>query len=197
MGGPFVIDVRKPRLRTVALYFPNETKEETLRSILWGAGAIAAFALAAPSIALATSVGKQLDLMEIADEADAIVAGTVVGSEARRVDGSMYTFVSISVDETLKGSTGGTVTVAVPGGPFTSGRFKLAEVVAGAPLLAVDTEQLLFLDDNAAMGAYSVVGFSQGAFALSGSGEEKSFTAPGGKKTSLKEARKLVKKDGQ
>ncbi len=174
-----------------------KTTEDNLKSTLRGAGAVIALALAAPSVAFATSVGKQLDLMEIADDADAVVAGKVIGAEARRVDGSMYTFVRVSVDETLKGSTGGTVTVAVPGGPFTSGRFHLAEVVAGAPLLAVDSEQLLFLDDNAAMGAYSVVGFSQGAFPLSGAGEERSFIAPGGKKTSLKEARKLVKKDGQ
>ncbi len=138
-----------------------------------------------------------MDLAAIADKAEIVVVGEVDSSQVSKVAGSVYTFATISVDETLKGAPGATVRVAVPGGARASGRFQVSEIVAGAPLIPVDTTQLLFLEANAALGAYQIVGFNQGAFLVledvSAGARSASAVGASGERITLDDARAAVR----
>jgi hypothetical protein len=113
----------------------------------------------------ATTV-RRLANEDLAREAELIVVGRVAGSQARWVEGNLLTFATVTVAETLKGSAGETITVAVPGGIDSNRRFPVSVTYPGAPRLQALEEVVLFLVGDEDASAYAIAGFSQGKFSV-------------------------------
>jgi hypothetical protein len=113
----------------------------------------------------ATSVIR-LEFDEIIRRADTIVSGKVISithkiieEDDRRVP---YTFVTIAINENLKGSARGNFhTIKLLGGPAPDQNLVLN--VGGMPKFSIDQEVFLFLNDNPQMES-PIVGFFQGRF---------------------------------
>jgi len=113
------------------------------------------------------SLAPGLSMEQMTQGASAIVIGTCTGTQSRWDQRRLVTDVTISVEETLKGGTGETLTVEVPGGIGNKGKFALAMTYAGAPQFSQDEKVFLFLngpDDGS--NSYSVMGFEQGKFSV-------------------------------
>lgn len=115
-------------------------------------------------------VAAHLTNQDLATQSDLIVIGQAVATRTEWVhDGrSLYTLVTISVEETLKGEHGTTATVAIPGGIDSQRRIPVAVTFPGAPRIAPDEEVFLFLTraDDEVAGSYGVTGFAQGKFSI-------------------------------
>lgn len=101
-----------------------------------------AVCLAVPSAASGTTI-VPATFDEIVIGSDLIVHGRVVDvrSEMTASRRSIHSFVTVAVDEALKGRPGRTVTFRVPNGQV--GRYR--RVVVGAPEFTVGQEVVLFL----------------------------------------------------
>jgi len=120
-----------------------------------------------------------LDLKGLIDQSAIVVVAEVTEQHSAETAQGLYTMTTFSVDDTVVGSNGATVTVAVPGGIFNKGKFKLAETWPGAPVFLNGQEMLLFLSDAASDGNYRVVGFSQGSLNVLDTIEGKMVELPG------------------
>jgi hypothetical protein len=108
----------------------------------------------------------QLQLMtarEMAERSERIVAGTVTRVESfwNEKHTKIYTRTTIAVDETYKGTRGGTVDILQLGGVVGNVRV----TVDGAIAWKKDEEVLLFLEPYV-QGTYQVTGLSQGKFEI-------------------------------
>ena len=125
------------------------------------------------------SVVLALSLEELTRKAELIVLGVATEQQARRhFDGKLIvTDVSLRVDDVLKGSAkrGQTVVTTLLGGKLDG----LALQVPGEANLPVGQRLLVFLYHAPASGDLRVVGMSQGALALSQSGNT-TMVSPGG-----------------
>lgn len=98
------------------------------------------------------------------EQAAVITHGEAISSQSVRVDGQLVTLVEVRSLEILKGDAE-TVTVVLPGGIDSSLKFPVATTYPGAPQILIGQEVVLFLEEFPAVpGAYSVMGFSQGAY---------------------------------
>ena len=115
-------------------------------------------------------VAAHLTNQDLATQSDLIVIGKAVESRIEWVnDGrNLYTLVTVSVEETLKGERGATATVAIPGGVDANRRIPIAMTYPGAPRIAPDEEVFLFLThaDDEIAGSYGITGFAQGKFSI-------------------------------
>jgi hypothetical protein len=103
---------------------------------------------------------------DLASEADLIVIGRGVESRTAWVGRVLFTYVTVSVSESLKGTAGETITVAIPGGMDASRRFPIAMTYAGAPAIRSNEDVFLFLRHDSDLNAHVVLGFSQGKFSI-------------------------------
>jgi len=113
------------------------------------------------------SMAPGLSMEQMAQGARAIVIGQCTGTVSKWVERRLVTEATISVSESLKGDTGETLTVEIPGGVDAQGKFKLAMTYAGAPQISLDEKVFLFLtgpEDGS--NSYSVMGFEQGKFSV-------------------------------
>jgi hypothetical protein len=122
--------------------------------------ALAACLVLAPAAARAT-VLVPIDFRHLVAAAPIIVHGEVVDvrsdwSSGRR---AVETFITLHVDEYLKGDLGPEITIRVPGGQL--GRYRT--IMVGAPVFERGDELVLFLNPGAPQYP-SIVGLSQGAF---------------------------------
>ena len=139
----------------------------TLRVVGRAVAFLAVVCLALGSFGLGgatASTVERVPLGEMAQRADQILTGRVVGVRSqlsvRRT--SIHTFVTIEVDEWLKGGRSGpVVTLRVLGGEAEGYRL----VVAGAPSFQVGEEVLVFTDGGAGR-IPTVFGLGQGKFRL-------------------------------
>ncbi len=127
------------------------------------ATAALALGLFGPGAARASTV-EYVPLGEMAQRADQILTGRVVGVRSqlsvRRT--SIHTFVTIEVDEWLKGGrSGSVVTLRVLGGEAEGYRL----VIAGGPSFEVGEEVLVFTDGGAGR-IPTVFGLGQGKFRM-------------------------------
>jgi hypothetical protein len=115
-------------------------------------------------------VAAHLTNQDLTIQSDLIVIGKAVESRLEWVnDGrNLYTLVTVSVEETLKGAPGATATVAIPGGVDANRRIPIAMTFPGAPRIAPDEEVFLFLThaDDEVAGSYGITGFAQGKFSI-------------------------------
>lgn len=109
---------------------------------------------------IATTVPK-MELAQLVSTADSIVQGRVDSVESRWEDKLAYTYVSITVDDPLKGERRRTVMVRQLGGKIGS----LNVTVAGMPKFEPGTQVIVFLKSQQ-NGTFDVVGLSQGKYEI-------------------------------
>ena len=108
-----------------------------------------------------------MTMQQMAQGATAIVIGRCTGTQSRWDERRLVTDVTITVDESLKGEAGGTLTLEIPGGVGNKGKFALAMTYPGAPQFSLNEEVFLFLN-NPVDGSnnYTVMGYDQGKFSV-------------------------------
>jgi hypothetical protein len=112
--------------------------------------------LAAPL--LATTVQK-MELPQLVSASDNIVQGRVESVEAKYVDRTVFTYISVAVDDPIKGDRRRTVLVRQLGG-----RIGAKTVwISGMPQYKPGDEVILFLKDKQD-GTYDVIGLNQGKY---------------------------------
>ena len=109
---------------------------------------------------LEASTVRHLPLDQMARRADQIFTGEVVGItsqlNARRT--GIYTFVTVAVDDYLKGGRRDLLTLRILGGEAEGYRL----VVAGSPVFRLGEEVLVFSDGGARPGSRRCWGWRQG-----------------------------------
>ena len=108
---------------------------------------LAALAVAACAAPARATVLVPADVAELSRSATAIVRGTILLVRCEWADGRrrVETIVTVSVEQTLKGGFGRTVSFKVPGGDM--GRYR--SVMIGAPTFREGEEVFLFLGGEA------------------------------------------------
>jgi hypothetical protein len=128
--------------------------------------ALVAALLAFATYASATSA-RRLSNQDMVQEAEVIAIGTAIDVQTVWEERTLMTLVTLKVNESLKGATDSTVTIALPGGIDANRPFPVAMTYAGAPQIGVGEEVFVLLrrDDDVQSGLV-VVGFSQGKFSI-------------------------------
>jgi len=109
-------------------------------------------------VAQASTSSEEMDLKQLAATADRVVSGEVLTQRVESTPSGVYTFVTILVDETLRGRAVPVVDIRIPGGKFGD----IDVVVPGSPSFIEGTDVMLFLQGS------HIVGMGDGAFILDG-----------------------------
>jgi hypothetical protein len=112
--------------------------------------------LAAPL--LATTVPK-MELPELVARADSILQGRVESVESKFEQNLVYTYVSMTIDDPLKGDRRRTVMIRQLGGKIGA----MHVSVSGQPVFKAGDNLIVFLK-NQQNGTFSVVGLNQGKY---------------------------------
>jgi len=112
--------------------------------------------LAAPAFA---STVQKMELPQLVSASHNIVQGRVESVEARYETNRIYTYVSVVVDDPLKGDRRRTVLLRQPGGKIGAKTLW----VAGMPEFKVGDQVIVFLR-NRQDGTFDVVGLNQGKY---------------------------------
>jgi len=125
------------------------------------AALLTALVVAAAVMPLRATVLVPADITELSRDASAIVRGTVLLVRAEWADGRrrVETIVTLTVNQTLKGGYGRTVSFKVPGGEI--GRYR--SVMVGAPTFREGEEVILFLGGEAPALPH-LLGLGQGVY---------------------------------
>jgi hypothetical protein len=110
---------------------------------------------------LQCSTLEKLSLGDIITKSTAIVRAKVTGSYAVYSGPVIYTHYQLQVSESLKGTNGTSVDLAVPGGVANNFR----QSFTGAPQFSVGDEYVFFLWTGKS-GVTQVIGLTQGLFAV-------------------------------
>jgi hypothetical protein len=117
---------------------------------------ILVLALATPL--LATTIQK-MELQQLVTTADSIVQGRVEAVEARYEERMIYTYVSIIVDDPLKGDRRRAVLLRQMGGTIGA----KTVWIPGMPLFKPSDQVILFLR-NRREGTFDIIGLNQGKY---------------------------------
>ncbi len=114
------------------------------------------------------TVNQPLSDLELAERAHAIVLGRAAAQQTVWLGRDLVTLVTLTVGESLKGSPGATLTVALPGGIDRQRKIPIEILYVGAPRIANGEEVLLFLERSQRIvpGGFVVSGVSQGKFSI-------------------------------
>jgi len=123
-------------------------------------GILFAAAIAAP---LYGTTVQKMDLPELVSTADSIVQGRVDAIEARYENKMVYSYVSVTVDDPIKGGRRRTVLLRHMGGQVGA---KLVWV-AGMPQFKQGDQVIVFLRDRRD-GTFDVLGLNQGKYDIVG-----------------------------
>lgn len=165
--------------------------EDKLIKLDGRAAAIAMAVLAMSTPALAEKSARHADIKALAADSDAIVAGKFTSVRTAMVAGAAVTRYTMLVEGVLKGAASANVTVEVPGGPISSARIPVSEVVAGAPQFFVNSEGVLFLNGQPD-GAFTIVGSSEGALSIQTDASGQEFVRYGGEEITMDALRSAV-----
>ncbi|MBI4475307.1 MAG: hypothetical protein HY646_21770 [Acidobacteria bacterium] len=124
---------------------------------MWGA-LLVVMLLTMP--ASATTIRK-MDLPQLVAKADSILQGRVESVETRWENNLAYTYVSLRVDDPLKGERRRTVLIKQLGGRIGGLMF----MVSGMPQFETGDQVIVFLKDWQD-GTYDVVGLNQGKYEI-------------------------------
>ena len=113
--------------------------------------------------AIASTMTK-LGLAEISSRADVAVVGKITESRSVRTANGVYTLATVAIEQSIWGTQSSTVTVAMPGGHFSTSKLQLNNTVAGVPHLMAGMRAVFMLTPDAANSAMRVVGLDQGLF---------------------------------
>ena len=112
------------------------------------------------------TINKELDLADVTSASTVIVTGEVMSTKVETKDNSAQTLVSVQVTDALKGKTSDVITIALPGGSYSSNGFRVGETYAGVPQTFVNQKNMYFLSDSDTNGVYQIVGFNQGILTI-------------------------------
>ena len=142
---------------------------------------------------LATTLLK-LDLEALTVKSERIVHGQVEAMEFRKVEGRVYTYVTLEVEETFKGPEEERVTFRVLGGRHG----ELITLVHGTAQFEQGEEVIVFLERPLKGKPLVVTGMMQGKFHVSVDPEgESRYVVPHLEDASLVERVKIKDRDGQ
>jgi hypothetical protein len=107
---------------------------------------------------------QQLSMDDLAVKSTAIVRGRILDSYTQLSGPTVYTHYHVAVSDMLKGTTAGTIDVALPGGAAAG----IRQSYPGVPQLSIGHDYVLYLWTSPASGITMPTGFSQGIFEVSG-----------------------------
>jgi hypothetical protein len=110
---------------------------------------------------------ERLSLDDMIAKSTLIVRGKVTGAEAAASGPVIYTHYAVQVSERFKGQASGTVHVTVPGGTANG----LRQSFSGAPTLQAGDDFVFFLYTGRD-GRTTILGLTQGLFALGAAGSD-------------------------
>lgn len=114
-----------------------------------------------------TTLAVALSLEDMVNQSDVIAIGNCVETRSVWVDRTLVTLATVTVNESIKGTDSGSLTVVLPGGVDANRKFPIAVSYPGAPRLTPGENVFLFLTaDSDFAGNYTVAGFSQGKFSI-------------------------------
>ena len=114
-----------------------------------------------------TTLALALSLEDMVDQSDVIAIGNCTDTKSVWVDGTLVTLASVSVNETLKGTEAGSLTVVLPGGVDANRQVPVAVSYPGAPRMTPGEDVFLFLNSDVDYQlGYNVAGFAQGKFSI-------------------------------
>jgi hypothetical protein len=122
---------------------------------------IIAFIIAVASLAtplFATTVQK-MELPELVSTSDHILQGHVASVDTRYQDGTIYTYITLAVDDPIKGDTRRSVVVRQLGGRIGAKMLW----VPGMPQFK-NTDQVVVFLRNRGDGTFDVIGLNQGKY---------------------------------
>jgi hypothetical protein len=119
---------------------------------------VLALAMAIATPLLATTVTK-MELPELVGTSDSIVQGRVESVDARYENKMVYTYISVRVDDPLKGDRRRAVVVRQLGGRIGA----MNMWVAGMPKFKAGDQVIVFLRDRK-NGTFDVIGLNQGKY---------------------------------
>ena len=134
------------------------------RASVFASVAFAGIALLGASLAGATTVQK-FTMKELTAKSDAIVMAKVVDQSSRQdaTNKEIYTYITISVTESVKGAKGEkSITIRQLGGTVGN----LISVVPGRPTFKTGEEVVLFLSPKDQAGYPWVMGLQQGKYSI-------------------------------
>lgn len=114
-----------------------------------------------------TTLAVALSLEDMTNQSDVIAIGSVTETRSIWVDRTLVTLATVAVNETLKGTDSGSLTVVLPGGADANRKFPVAVSYPGAPRMTPGENVFLFLSSESEVGGgYTVAGFAQGKFSI-------------------------------
>jgi hypothetical protein len=113
------------------------------------------------STSLAATTVMKMDLPRLVSTSDHIVQGRVESIETRREQNKIYTYVSVVVDEHIKGNGRRTVLIKQLGGTFGNTIYS----IAGMPHFRNGDQVILFLKARQDT-AFNIVGMNQGKYEI-------------------------------
>jgi hypothetical protein len=123
----------------------------------------------------------RLSFEDIVEQANVVAVGEAASSRVEQTEQGVVTVTTFEVTTPIVGEAPATFEIATPGGVVNRGAVAVREALPGAPTFLLGAEAMLFLSGDAE--AYSLVGFSQGAYAV--------FDTPRGKSVRLPDADKV------
>ena len=108
------------------------------------------------SIPNAGALVKEKSLSDFAIGSDSIITGKVINKESYWEDGNIFTYVTVSANEHIKGKSDSQFKVKVPGGTVGNVHAEVSDV----PTFGENEEVLLFLKES------QVVGWNQGKYTI-------------------------------
>jgi len=117
------------------------------------------FIIAILTAPLSATTVEKMELPQLVSASDNIVQGRVESVESRYEANRIYTYVSITIDEPLKGERRRTVLLRQIGGAIGAKR----TWVAGMPQFNIGDQVILFLRDRHD-GTFDVTGLNQGKY---------------------------------
>jgi hypothetical protein len=117
------------------------------------------FFTATLALPMSASTVQRMELAQLVSAADNIVQGRVESVEARYEDRMIYTYVSVAIDDPIKGERRRTVLLRQMGG--TIGAKTVS--IAGMPQFKAGDQVIVFLKDRQ-NGTFDVVGLNQGKY---------------------------------
>ena len=106
----------------------------------------------------------KLSLKDMTEKADAILIGRSVDIRSQWVGKKIFTYVTLSVDNYLKGDMGPTVVVTQLGGRVET-PYPLEMHIPGSPVFGLGEKVIVFIAENS-NGENQVLGWSQGKLSI-------------------------------
>jgi hypothetical protein len=134
----------------------------TIRAQVFHLLLLAFLLLLAPVTAVRATTLVRLSLDQLAAGSDAVARVNFSSAETRWENGTIWTFSTAKVVETIKGNLPGEISVRMPGGRVGH----LTATVEGAPQFHPGEDAIVFLKRSPA-GGFTVAGWVEGTFRIS------------------------------